>query len=105
MPVDSYDFCVRRVVSAEPIFVVSDVARAVAHYERLGFSTSHHDPGYAFAHRNDLTATEVGQALGLDPGYLSRLLKGFEQKGLVERNSSSADGRQSHLRLTAAGPS
>ena len=51
----SYDFGVRRVVSVEPIFVVSDVARAVAHYEQLGFSTSHHDDGYAFAHRDELT--------------------------------------------------
>jgi hypothetical protein len=37
---DSYDFGVRRVVSVEPIFVVSNVTRAVAHYEQLGFSTS-----------------------------------------------------------------
>jgi hypothetical protein len=52
---DSYRFGVGRAVSLEPIFVVSDVARAVAHYEQLGFSTSHHDEGYAFAHRNELT--------------------------------------------------
>ena len=44
---DSYDLDVGPVVSVEPIFVVSDVARAVAHYEQLGFSTSHHDEGYA----------------------------------------------------------
>jgi catechol 2,3-dioxygenase-like lactoylglutathione lyase family enzyme len=44
----------------EPIFVVSDVARAAAHYERLGFSTSYHDDGYAFAHRNQLTIHLAG---------------------------------------------
>ncbi len=49
-----------RVVSVEPIFVVSDVARAVAHYEQLGFSASHHDSGYAFAHRNELTIHLAG---------------------------------------------
>jgi catechol 2,3-dioxygenase-like lactoylglutathione lyase family enzyme len=54
---------VRRVVSVEPIFVVSDVPAAVAHYERLGFSTSHHDEGYAFAHRNQLTIHLVGPAV------------------------------------------
>jgi catechol 2,3-dioxygenase-like lactoylglutathione lyase family enzyme len=44
-----------RVVGVEPIFAVADVARAVDHYERLGFTTSHHDAFYAFAHRDDLT--------------------------------------------------
>ena len=54
-------FGVQRVVSVEPIFVVSDVPRAVAHYEQLGFSTSHHDEGYAFAHREELTIHLVRQ--------------------------------------------
>ncbi len=45
--------------------MVSDVPRAVAHYEQLGFSTSHHDEGYAFAHRDELTIHLAGQ--GADP--------------------------------------
>ena len=65
-----YDFGVGRVVSVEPIFVVSDVARAVAHYERLGFSTSHHDEGYAFAHRNELTIHLAGP--GIDSERVGR---------------------------------
>ncbi len=44
-----------RVVGVEPIFTVADVTRAVDHYERLGFTTSHHDASYAFAHRDHLT--------------------------------------------------
>jgi len=44
-----------RVVSVEPVFAVTDVTRAVDHYQRLGFKTSHHDETYAFAHRDDLT--------------------------------------------------
>ena len=60
-----YDLAVQRVVGVEPIFVVSDVPRAVAHYEQLGFSTSHHDEGYAFAHRNELTIHLAGA--GVDP--------------------------------------
>src|SRR5438093_13531645 len=63
-------FGVRRVVSVEPIFVVSDVRRAVAHYEQLGFSTSHHDEGYAFAHRNELTIHLAGPRV--DPERLGR---------------------------------
>jgi len=59
-----------RVVSVEPIFVVSDVPRAVAHYEQLGFSTSHHDEGYAFAHRGELTIHLAGP--GVDPVRVGR---------------------------------
>jgi hypothetical protein len=44
-----------KVVNVEPIFSVRDVPSAVAHYERLGFSTSPHDETYAFAHRDGLT--------------------------------------------------
>jgi hypothetical protein len=61
---------VPRVVSVEPIFVVSDVTRAVPHYEQLGFSTSHHDEGYAFAHRNELTIHLAGP--GVDPERVGR---------------------------------
>jgi hypothetical protein len=43
------------IVGTEPIFTVTDVQRAVEHYQRLGFSTSSHDETYAFAHRDDLT--------------------------------------------------
>src|SRR4029078_7673575 len=66
----SYDLGVRRVVSFEPIFVVSDVARAVAHCEKLGFSTSHHDEGYACAHRDELTIHLAGP--GVDLGRVGR---------------------------------
>ncbi len=44
-----------RIVGAEPIFTVTDVQRAVDHYQRLGFSASFHDETYAFAHRDGLT--------------------------------------------------
>jgi catechol 2,3-dioxygenase-like lactoylglutathione lyase family enzyme len=78
----SYDFDVRRVVSVEPIFVVSDVARSVAHYERLGFSISHHDEGYAFAHRNELTIHLAGP--GVDPDRVGR--------GSIYMHVDDADG-------------
>ena len=44
-----------KVVGFEPCFSVADVRRAVSHYEQLGFSSSYHDEGYAFAHRDNLT--------------------------------------------------
>src|SRR4029078_10710148 len=39
---------------------------------------------WEFAHRERVTATELARDLGLDPGYLSRLLRGFKDKGLIK---------------------
>jgi DNA-binding MarR family transcriptional regulator/GNAT superfamily N-acetyltransferase len=58
---------------------------------------------YELAHRDGLTASELVRYLNLDPGYLSRLLKKFEARGLVTRAPSEADARQSVLALTPAG--
>ena len=58
---------------------------------------------YEIAHRRQPTATTIGAALGLDAGYLSRILRRFEQRGLISRASSRQDGRQSLLALTARG--
>lgn len=58
---------------------------------------------YELAHRPAVTATEIGRDLGLDAGYLSRLLRGLQRRGLIERTLSQSDRRQRQLRLTAAG--
>jgi DNA-binding MarR family transcriptional regulator/N-acetylglutamate synthase-like GNAT family acetyltransferase len=49
------------------------------------------------------TASDIGRALDLDAGYLSRLLRNFEKRGLIRRTASKNDARQSHLALTARG--
>ena len=49
------------------------------------------------------TATELGTALDLDAGYLSRMLSGFEKRGLVIRRRSEIDARRNVLALTAEG--
>jgi len=58
---------------------------------------------YELAHNDTLTATDLRNALGLDAGYLSRLLKGLEKRKLIRRTASAADARQSALNLTKKG--
>jgi DNA-binding MarR family transcriptional regulator/GNAT superfamily N-acetyltransferase len=58
---------------------------------------------YEMANRDGLTAAQLGKELELDRGYLSRLLRGFERRGLLCRTPSAADRRQSLLSLTAQG--
>ena len=60
---------------------------------------------FELAHRNDCTAREIGQDLGLDAGYLSRILNRFARASLVARERSKLDGRNIQLRLTAKGRS
>ena len=58
---------------------------------------------YEIAHRQQPTATELGQDLQLDAGYLSRILRSFEHRGLLSKQASPKDARQSLLSLTAMG--
>lgn len=58
---------------------------------------------YEIAHREKPTAADLGMELGLDAGYVSRILRGFEKRGLLDRQPSDADGRQHLLGLTAGG--
>ena len=58
---------------------------------------------YELAQNDRLTASDIARALDLDAGYLSRLLRNFEKRGLISRKTSKKDARQSHLALTARG--
>jgi DNA-binding MarR family transcriptional regulator/N-acetylglutamate synthase-like GNAT family acetyltransferase len=58
---------------------------------------------YELAHHQQTTASALGGELGLDAGYLSRILQGFKKHGLIDKQPSETDRRQSVLRLTEAG--
>jgi DNA-binding MarR family transcriptional regulator/GNAT superfamily N-acetyltransferase len=58
---------------------------------------------YELAHRDTPTATELGKAIGLDAGYLSRMLRGLQERGLIDRRPLETDARQSRVSLTETG--
>jgi DNA-binding MarR family transcriptional regulator/N-acetylglutamate synthase-like GNAT family acetyltransferase len=59
--------------------------------------------GHGPAQSGSLTAAWLCRELGLDAGYLSRILEGFKTQGLIEKIRSAADGRQRILHLTPLG--
>jgi DNA-binding MarR family transcriptional regulator/N-acetylglutamate synthase-like GNAT family acetyltransferase len=58
---------------------------------------------YEIAHHETTTAAELAKELDLDPGYLSRMLKGLEERGYLVRRPAETDGRQTILALSEHG--
>lgn len=67
------------------------------------FSLSEARVLYEIRQRDRATATGIGRDLGLDAGYLSRILRRFHKDGLIRKDVSPDDARQSFLSITARG--
>ena len=58
---------------------------------------------YELAQNKDASASDLMASLGMDGGFVSRILVRLERRGLISRRRSEADGRVSHLNLTTRG--
>lgn len=58
---------------------------------------------YEIGVQNGSTARLIANALDLDEGYVSRILKNFERSGWILRKPSEHDARQKELHLTESG--
>src|SRR5258707_5696946 len=65
------------------------------------FSLSEARVLYELAQRGNVAAKEVRIELGLDPGYLSRIIQKFDEDGLITRKALPSDPRPFPLRLAA----
>jgi DNA-binding MarR family transcriptional regulator/GNAT superfamily N-acetyltransferase len=60
---------------------------------------------FELAQGEQVEVVTLRRRLGLDPGYLSRILSRYESDGLIIRSRSTSDARRQVVRLTAAGRS
>ncbi|WBL80497.1 helix-turn-helix domain-containing GNAT family N-acetyltransferase [Bradyrhizobium xenonodulans] len=102
MPIDSPDDQIAA-VRAFNRFYTRKLGVLDQHLGQSPFSLSEARVLYELAHRDDLAAKEIGNELGLDAGYLSRIVQNFDEKGLITRTPLPSDRRQYQLSLTAKG--
>lgn len=84
-------------------FYTKQIGVLTAGYLRSPFSLTEVRVLYEIAHRDHPTASTLSEELGVDAGYLSRILRIFKKRGLINKEPSVADGRQHFLLLTEHG--
>ncbi len=70
---------------------------------RTRFSLSQARVVFELAQQENTNSSEIAQKLGMDPGYLSRIISAFQKEGLITKERSSKDSRQWVINLTAKG--
>src|SRR6202000_1754625 len=73
------------------------------HWMRSDYSLTELRVLYELAYCEGLTAKKLTEELNLDPGYLSRIIKGLAERGLVEREVNASDQREMILSLSKLG--
>ena len=84
-------------------FYTARIGVLQAGYADSPFSLTEARVLYEIRERDRPTATDIGRDLDLDAGYLSRILRRFQKLGLIRKETSPTDARQSLLSLTARG--
>lgn len=84
-------------------FYTREIGALREHLLQAEFSLSESRILYELGTSAGLTSAELCQMLGLDAGYLSRIISGFEKKGLISKTRSPSDARALLIQLTNAG--
>jgi DNA-binding MarR family transcriptional regulator/GNAT superfamily N-acetyltransferase len=84
-------------------FYTREIGLLQAGFLNTPFSLTQGRVLYELSRQKDCTASDLAAELGLDHGYLSRILRGFADDGLIDRERSKEDGRQVVLSLTTKG--
>lgn len=84
-------------------FYTRQIGALDEHLLHTGFSLSESRILYELGNAAGLTSAGLRQLLGLDAGYLSRIIAGFEKRGLVSKSRSTSDARATVLQLTEQG--
>ncbi|AWY38384.1 GNAT family N-acetyltransferase [Pseudomonas putida] len=84
-------------------FYTQQIGVLQEHLNQAEFSLTESRILFELGARAALTSADLCQLLGLNAGYLSRIINGFEKKQLIEKTRSASDARASELKLTDAG--
>ena len=72
-------------------------------YLQSEFSVAEARVLYELAQREEITASEISANLGMDMGYLSRILGKLEEQQLIRRAPAQQDARQRLIQVTSKG--